>query len=314
MTAQHLFWHHFLGLRTPELDRRHRERAARAACATTARGRSGSTGPPISRRRSRRTSRCECAASTRAPRARAYIQREGGIPKSRALHEVLPRAARPVAVAADGSDPAASSILLPPSAPFSIYDFACWARQTFVALSVAQSLRPVRHADVDLREIGAIARHARARRAGRARSGARRSPSRSAGSASARRRTAPGAGSSRRGSGGSSRSPRSATASRTRRCAAPSRAGRASWSTTATASVPRRASRRCGTRASRCSRSAPCGVAADHPQLVRAGAYLLARGGDGRRATGRCASPISRPAAGRSSTRTTSIPTSTTRR
>jgi squalene-hopene/tetraprenyl-beta-curcumene cyclase len=47
-------------------------------------------------------------------------------------------------------------VLLPPSAPFSIYNFACWARQTFVALSVAQSLRPVRHADVDLSAIGAL--------------------------------------------------------------------------------------------------------------------------------------------------------------
>ena len=35
-------------------------------------------------------------------------------------------------------------ILLPPSAPFSIYNFACWARQTFVPLSVVWALRPVR--------------------------------------------------------------------------------------------------------------------------------------------------------------------------
>ena len=47
-------------------------------------------------------------------------------------------------------------VLLPPSAPFSIYNFACWARQTFVALALAQSLRPVRPADVDLSAIGAI--------------------------------------------------------------------------------------------------------------------------------------------------------------
>jgi len=46
-------------------------------------------------------------------------------------------------------------VLLPPWSPFSIYNFACWARQTFVALSVAQSLRPVRPADVDLSAIGA---------------------------------------------------------------------------------------------------------------------------------------------------------------
>jgi squalene-hopene/tetraprenyl-beta-curcumene cyclase len=47
-------------------------------------------------------------------------------------------------------------ILLPPSAPGSIYSFSCWARQTFVALSVAKSLRPVRPSDVDLSAIGAI--------------------------------------------------------------------------------------------------------------------------------------------------------------
>ena len=46
-------------------------------------------------------------------------------------------------------------ILLPPSAPFSVYNFACWARQTVVPLSVVWALRPVRHADLDLREIGA---------------------------------------------------------------------------------------------------------------------------------------------------------------
>ena len=46
-------------------------------------------------------------------------------------------------------------ILLPPGGPFSVYNFACWARQTFVALALAQSLRPVRDIDVDLRAIGA---------------------------------------------------------------------------------------------------------------------------------------------------------------
>ncbi len=47
-------------------------------------------------------------------------------------------------------------ILLPSSSPASIYSFSCWARQTFVALSVAKSLRPVRPSDVDLKAIGAI--------------------------------------------------------------------------------------------------------------------------------------------------------------
>src|SRR5262249_28977042 len=46
-------------------------------------------------------------------------------------------------------------VLAPPSAPLSIYSFACWARQTVVPLSVVQALRPERAAGVDLTEIGA---------------------------------------------------------------------------------------------------------------------------------------------------------------
>src|SRR5919202_7019694 len=45
-------------------------------------------------------------------------------------------------------------ILLPPGAPVSVYNFACWARQTVVPLSVVRALQPVRRADIDLREIG----------------------------------------------------------------------------------------------------------------------------------------------------------------
>ena len=97
------------------------------------------------------------------PRARAYIQREGGIPKSRLFTKCF--------LALLGQWPwqrmvpiPPELVLLPPSAPFSIYNFACWARQTFVALAVAQSLRPVRHADVDLRDIGAIPGRTRAAR------------------------------------------------------------------------------------------------------------------------------------------------------
>ena len=35
-------------------------------------------------------------------------------------------------------------VLLPPAAPLSVYSFACWARQTMVALSVVTAYRPVR--------------------------------------------------------------------------------------------------------------------------------------------------------------------------
>jgi len=34
-------------------------------------------------------------------------------------------------------------VLLPPHAPLNIYDFACWARQTIVALSLVKAFRPV---------------------------------------------------------------------------------------------------------------------------------------------------------------------------
>jgi squalene-hopene/tetraprenyl-beta-curcumene cyclase len=89
------------------------------------------------------------------PKARIYIQAHGGIRKARLFTKCF--------LAALGQWPwqrlvpiPPELVLLPPSSPFSIYNFACWARQTFVALSLAQSLRPVHPIDVDLREIGAI--------------------------------------------------------------------------------------------------------------------------------------------------------------
>src|SRR5712691_4639947 len=89
------------------------------------------------------------------PEALAYIRREGGIPKSRLFTKCF--------LALLGQWPwqrmvpiPPELVLLPPWAPFSIYNFSCWARQTFVALAVAQSLRPVRPTDVDLSAIGAI--------------------------------------------------------------------------------------------------------------------------------------------------------------
>jgi len=154
MTAQHLFWNHFLGLRTPELDRG-------IANELTARMREDGTwsiwfeGPPdLSTSIEAYVALRMCGVDP-GPRAREYIRREGGIPKSRLFTKCF--------LALIGQWPwqrmvpiPPELVLLPPSSPFSIYDFACWARQTFVALSVVQSLRPVRHADVDLRDIGAI--------------------------------------------------------------------------------------------------------------------------------------------------------------
>src|SRR5262249_58443859 len=45
-------------------------------------------------------------------------------------------------------------IRLPAQGPLSVYDFACWARQTMVALSVVEALQPVRPSPINLGEIG----------------------------------------------------------------------------------------------------------------------------------------------------------------
>ncbi|MEN3340969.1 MAG: squalene-hopene/tetraprenyl-beta-curcumene cyclase, partial [Actinomycetota bacterium] len=154
MTAQHLFWHHALGLRTPELDRR-------IANELVARMRDDGTwsiwfeGPPdLSTSIEAYVALRMCRVDP-GPRALDSIRREGGVPKSRLFTKCF--------LALLGQWPwqrmvpiPPELVLLPPSAPFSIYDFSCWARQTFVALSVAQSLRPVRPVDVDLRAIGAL--------------------------------------------------------------------------------------------------------------------------------------------------------------
>ncbi|HYB23705.1 MAG TPA: squalene--hopene cyclase, partial [Solirubrobacteraceae bacterium] len=49
-------------------------------------------------------------------------------------------------------------ILLPASAPLNVYDFACWARQTIVALSLVKAHRPVHALPFDLRELHADVR------------------------------------------------------------------------------------------------------------------------------------------------------------
>jgi squalene-hopene/tetraprenyl-beta-curcumene cyclase len=153
MTAQHLFWHHYLDLRTPELDRR-------IANELMARMRDDGTwsiwfeGPPDLSTSIEAYVACRLAGVDPGPRALEFIRREGGIPKSRLFTKCF--------MALLGQWPwqrmvpiPPELVLLPPSAPFSIYNFACWARQTFVALAVAQSLRPVRPADIDLAAIGA---------------------------------------------------------------------------------------------------------------------------------------------------------------
>jgi squalene-hopene/tetraprenyl-beta-curcumene cyclase len=160
MIAQHLFWHHVLGLRTPELDRK-------VANELLARQREDGTwsiwfdGPADLSTSIEAYAALKLAGVDPGPKAREYIRSAGGIPRSRIFTKCF--------LALLGQWPwqriapiPVELILMPPGSPFSIYDFSCWARGTFVPLSVCRALRPVRGADLDLREIGARPRRNRA--------------------------------------------------------------------------------------------------------------------------------------------------------
>src|SRR5213083_1106984 len=153
MIAQHLFWHHVLGLRTPELDRK-------VANELLARQRGDGTwsiwfdGPPDLSTSIEAYTALRLAGRDPGPLARDYVKREGGVRRARvftkcflALLGQWPRQWIPTVPP--------ELVLLPPWAPLSVYDFACWARQTIVPLSVVMALRPVRPAAIDLRELGA---------------------------------------------------------------------------------------------------------------------------------------------------------------
>ncbi len=152
MTAQHLFWHHVLGLRTADLDRR-------IANELLARQRDDGTwaiwhgGPGDLDTTVEAYAALKLAGVDPGAKARDFIQARGGISKTRiftkcflALLGQWPwQRVTPIPV---------ELVLLPPSAPFSIYNFSCWARGTFVPLAACRALQPVRHANVDLTEIG----------------------------------------------------------------------------------------------------------------------------------------------------------------
>jgi squalene-hopene/tetraprenyl-beta-curcumene cyclase len=153
MTAQHVFWTHFLGIRDPERDRR-------LANELLARQRDDGTwaiwfdGPGDLDTTVEAYVALKLLGVDAGERARDFIVSRGGIPKTRVFTRCF--------LALLGQWPwqrmppiPVELILLPPHAPFSVYDFACWARGTFVPLSVVQALRPVRRANLDLREIGA---------------------------------------------------------------------------------------------------------------------------------------------------------------
>lgn len=162
MIAQHFFWLHFLGLRDAATDRK-------LANELLARRRDDGTwsiwyeGPPDLSTSIEAYVALRMAGVDPGAASRRFILAAGGIPAARVFtkcflallgHWPWQRIATvPVEI-----------VLLPPWSPFSIYDFACWARQTVVPLSVVQALRPVREAQVDLAEIGGRRRHSRAPR------------------------------------------------------------------------------------------------------------------------------------------------------
>jgi squalene-hopene/tetraprenyl-beta-curcumene cyclase len=153
MIAEHLFMLHFLGLRDAETDRK-------LANELLARRRDDGTwaiwwdGPPDLSVSVEAYVALKLAGVDAGEPTRAFIRREGGIARTRIFTKAF--------LALLGQWPwhrmvnvPVELILAPPGAPLSVYDFACWARQTLVPLSVVMALKPVRPAGVDLSEIGA---------------------------------------------------------------------------------------------------------------------------------------------------------------
>ena len=74
-------------------------------------------------------------------RARALHLRVGGIEAQPRLYAHLARDVQPLALGRAAGD-AAGNDLRARHLPLNIYDFACWARQTVVALTVVSAHRP----------------------------------------------------------------------------------------------------------------------------------------------------------------------------
>jgi squalene-hopene/tetraprenyl-beta-curcumene cyclase len=152
MIAEHLFLLHFLGLRDPETDRL-------LANELLARQRKDGTwsiwfeGPADLSVTIEAYTALKLTGVDPGDAAREHIRRAGGVPRARIFTRAF--------LALIGQWPwrrlphvPVELILLPASGPLSVYDFACWARQTMVSLSVVEALRPVRPSDIDLSEIG----------------------------------------------------------------------------------------------------------------------------------------------------------------
>ena len=152
MIAEHLFLLHFLGLRDAETDRL-------LANELLARRRDDGTwsiwfaGPADLSVTVEAYAALKLAGVDAGEQTRAYITRAGGVARTRIFTRAF--------LALIGQWPwgrlahvPVELILLPAEGPLSVYDFACWARQTMVALSVVEALRPVRPSAIDLSEIG----------------------------------------------------------------------------------------------------------------------------------------------------------------
>src|SRR5438270_6088485 len=152
MIAEHLFLLHFLGLREPETDRL-------LANELLARRRDDGTwsiwfdGPADLSVTVEAYTALKLVGVNAGEASRDYICRAGGVPRTRIFTRAF--------LALLGQWPwrrlahvPVELILLPADGPLSVYDFACWARQTMVALSVVEALQPVRPSAIDLTEIG----------------------------------------------------------------------------------------------------------------------------------------------------------------
>jgi squalene-hopene/tetraprenyl-beta-curcumene cyclase len=152
MIAEHLFLLHFLGLRDPETDRL-------LANELLARRRDDGTwsiwfdGPPDLSVTVEAYAALKLAGVDAGEATRDYVCRSGGVARTRIFTRAF--------LALIGQWPwwrlahvPVELILLPATGPLSVYNFACWARQTMVALSVVEALQPVRPSAIDLSEIG----------------------------------------------------------------------------------------------------------------------------------------------------------------
>jgi squalene-hopene/tetraprenyl-beta-curcumene cyclase len=152
MIAEHLFLLHFLGLRDAETDRL-------LANELLARRRADGTwaiwfeGPADLSVTVEAYTALKLAGVDAGDATRDYIRRSGGVARARIFTRAF--------LALIGQWPwrrlahvPVELILLPANGPLSVYDLACWARQTMVSLSVVEALQPVRPCAIDLSEIG----------------------------------------------------------------------------------------------------------------------------------------------------------------